>query len=157
MWAGAVVFRSLCPTLAIALAVLSGCANSNVSLGKSIKVVLSDTEVLEGEASLRADKFASKDLTDALLFDGVLEHKENDPSGEVTYQFRTVSIRGFMRKTTSKDNGLVRIVSPSLQNGGVNLDIGEEYKIYAPHLPDGRFGVWRGLVIPKIDSRGQNN
>jgi len=150
MRAVTIVLRILYILLVVTSTVFSGCVNTNVSLEKPIRVVLSDKEVLELEASLRDNKFTSNDMKGALIFEGLLERKETDSSGEVVYQFRIVAISKTAHKTIANEvQDIISLISPSLQNGGVVLDVGRKYKVYAPQLPDGRFGVWRGLIIPE--------
>lgn len=120
-----------------------------MSLQRPIKVILSESDVTKMESALRGSKLTPKQLADGTLIDGILETIEKEPSGEIGYRFKILNMSDSPESPTKINDALLSVVSPSLENGGVKLLVGHKYRVFAAHLPDGRNGVWRGLVVPE--------
>lgn len=135
--------------IALALSLLvSVNVSANTSLEKPISVVLSDIEAAESESLLRKGAFDTKDFDGVLVFEGVLVAARSHGHSEMIYRFKVSrNLKSVMRKS-----GLVgkqfEVVAPAeTKNGGIDLKIGKRYRVGSPELPDGRYGIWRGIVI----------
>jgi hypothetical protein len=122
--------------------------NAAISLEKPISVILSDSEVIEHELTIRKGDFDSDVFKNVLVFEGVLLDVKIKIDGENAYKFnvkRTLKFASDNKKFQSK---YVDIVAPSKpENGGLKLKVGTLYRVCAPMLPDGRYAIWKGTII----------
>jgi hypothetical protein len=136
------------------LVLVSVSVNAKTSLEKPIIVKLSDSEIVDSESTIRKGDFSSADFKGVLVFEGIFLDMTVVGDGENVYKFK---IKKEIKSSSDKNklrNNLIEVFAPSkVEDGGLDIKVGRIYRVCAPLLPDGRYGIWRGTIIELSGNR----
>ena len=138
-------------TLVLTLAFVAACADSGLksqltfSDGRLI-VHNSEKDVAENIVELGkvSEKYLPEGTEGGIIFDAkIIRRVDDDKLGQHVWILRPTKIYLGAPTTTL---GEMKVVTPLIENGGVELAVGMNYRIFSINM-NGRFFIWNGTVL----------